>query len=210
MESLRHTNIVMFLGACTKYPRLAIVLEYCKNKSLWFLLQSRRIKLDWEDRKRLALEIARGMNFLHSFPTPIIHRDLKSLNILIDECNRAKIGDFGWTRLKAEEMTGKIGTFQWMAPEVIQSNHYSEKADVFSYGIILWEIASREPPYRDITGAQVSRGVVERDLRPEIPRGTPEPFARRMKWCWSRAPGDRPSFKKVIEELEFMNFKNIV
>lgn len=148
MESLRHPNIVMFLGACTKFPNLAIVLEYCPNKSLWSLLQHDNIILSWNERKRLSLEIARGMNYLHCFPTPIIHRDLKSLNILIDEAFRAKIADFGWTRLKSDRMTNRIGTFQWMAPEVINGEKYSEKADVFSYGIILWEIASREPPYK--------------------------------------------------------------
>jgi serine/threonine protein kinase len=67
---------------------------------------------------------------------------------LIDDGFRPKIADFGWTRLKAEDMTGKIGTYQWMAPEVITSQKYTEKADVFSFGIIMWEIAAREPPYR--------------------------------------------------------------
>ena len=77
MESLRHPNIVMFMGACTKLPNLAIVLEFCSRKSLWSLLQDSSIKLNWEDRRRLALEIARGMNYLHSFQTPVVHRDLK-------------------------------------------------------------------------------------------------------------------------------------
>lgn len=154
MESLRHPNIVMFMGACTKLPNLAIVLEYCSRKSLWNLLQNHEIKLTWEDRRRLALEIAKGMNYLHSFPTPVLHRDLKrypvlsSLNILIDDGYRPKIADFGWTRLKADIMTGKIGTYQWMAPEVIKSQKYTEMADVFSFGVILWEIAAREPPYK--------------------------------------------------------------
>lgn len=111
MESLRHPNIVTFMGACTKFPNLAIVLEYCPNKSLWSLLQNKNYSLKWSDRIWLALEISRGMNYLHCFPTPIIHRDLKSLNILIDEAFRAKIADFGWTRIKGDEMTDRIGTF---------------------------------------------------------------------------------------------------
>jgi serine/threonine protein kinase len=78
MESLRHPNIVMFMGACTKLPNLAIVLEYCSRKSLWSLLQNREINLTWEDKRRLGLEIARGMNYLHTFTTPVLHRDLKS------------------------------------------------------------------------------------------------------------------------------------
>ncbi len=147
MESLRHPNIVMFLGASTKFPHLALVLEYCTHKSLWSVLHNPKIALPWDKRKRIALEIARGMNYLHLFKPPIMHRDLKSLNILIDDSFTAKIADFGWTRVKAKEMTEKIGTWQWMAPEVIDTRIYTEKADVYSYGIILWEIASRSPPY---------------------------------------------------------------
>ena len=86
----------------------------------------------------------------------IVHRDLKPENLLLDAKMNIKIADFGWTRKMADKMTGKIGTYQWMAPEVIKSQKYTEKADVFSFAIILWEIASREPPYRNVGGAQVS------------------------------------------------------
>ena len=152
----------------------------------------------------MAIEIARGMNYLHTFPIPVLHRDLKSLNILMDEGFRPKIADFGWTRKMAEKMTGKIGTYQWMAPEVIKSQKYTEKADVFSFAIILWEIASREPPYRNVGGAQVSLDVVNNDLRPQIPKSTPEPFVKLMKKCWDRLPDKRPSFKEIIREIECM------
>ena len=77
MESLRHPNIVMFLGACTKPPNLAIVLEFCVRGSLWSVLQNQEIPLSWEDRKRIALDAAKGVNYLHSFQPPVLHRDLK-------------------------------------------------------------------------------------------------------------------------------------
>lgn len=99
----------------------------------------------------MALDAARGVLYLHSFNPPILHRDLKSLNLLLDEAFRTKLADFGWTRTLANYMTSKIGTYQWMAPEVIAGQVYTEKADVFSFGIILWEIAAREPPYRSKT-----------------------------------------------------------
>lgn len=89
------------------------------------------------------MDTARGMNYLHERGTPILHRDLKSLNLLLDESRRVKLADFGWTKGLQNYMTGKIGTYQWMAPEVISSFQYTEKADVYSFGIILWEIASR-------------------------------------------------------------------
>ena len=150
------------------------------------------------------------MNYLHCFlPRPIIHRDLKSLNILIDDAFRAKIADFGWTRIKGDEMTDRIGTFQWMAPEVITGKIYSEKADVYSFGIILWEISAREPPYKNIMGTKVSVEVVKNDLRPKIPKKTPEAMARLMKKFWDRNPLKRPSFKEIIMELEKMKTSNL-
>lgn len=148
MEVLRHPNIVLFLGACIKPPNLGLVLEFCNKGSLWSVLQNHEISLTWEDRKKIALDTAKGVYYLHSFNPPILHRDLKSLNLLLDDSFRTKLIDFGWTRKLDIIMTGKIGTYQWMAPEVISGLNYTEKADVFSFGIILWEIASREPPYR--------------------------------------------------------------
>ncbi len=135
------------------------------------------------------------MHYLHSCNPPVLHRDLKSLNLLLDESSRVKLADFGWTKGLDNYMTGKIGTYQWMAPEVIASQKYSEKADVFSYGIILWEIASREPPFKHLSGLQVSLEVLNNDLRPPIPKKTPEPFAKLMRKCWDREPSKRPSFK---------------
>ena len=137
MEALRHPNIVMFLGACTKPPNFAIVLEYCEGGTLWSALQKSG-ELLWEERRNFAIDTAKGMNYLHDRPTPILHRDLKSLNLLLDENRKVKLADFGWTKGLQNYMTGKIGTYQWMAPEVVSSHQYTEKADVFSFGIILW------------------------------------------------------------------------
>lgn len=143
MEAVRHPYIVMFLGAVTKSKNYSIILEYCDRGSLWSYLQNQENTISWEDRKRFAMEIAQGVLYLHSCTPPILHRDLKSLNIFLDKHLTIKIGDFGWTKTLEEYMTNKIGTYQWMAPEVIGNKPYTEKADVFSYSIILWEIASR-------------------------------------------------------------------
>ena len=123
MESLRHPNICLFYGACMKnIKKLALVMEYCPNGTLWSFLHNEKYFLSIEQKLQFAIDIAKGMVYLHSFPIPVLHRDLKTLNVLLDENLVPKIADFGWTRLLDKNMTGKIGTFQWMAPEVIVNN----------------------------------------------------------------------------------------
>ena len=213
MEVIRHPNIVMFLGACTKPPELCLILEYCGRGSLWSCLHDKNIKLSWEFRKKIALDIAKGVLYLHTMNPPILHRDLKSLNVVLDHACNAKLADFGWTRIKAKKMTAKIGTYQWMAPEVISGFKYTEKADVFSYGIILWELATRKPPYYGVDGTEVSQKVVKEDLRPQISRdeesSIPSSFNELMRDCWARNPVERPQFDEIISRLEEMDFKGI-
>ncbi|CAN0264517.1 unnamed protein product, partial [Scytosiphon promiscuus] len=117
------------------------------------------VDLPFKKKRQMMLDVATGMQYLHGQNPVIIHRDLKSLNVLIDENWVTKVTDFGLSRFKAtsvsEKMTGQAGTYHWMAPEVINSQHYTEKADVFSYGIILWEIFTRAIPYGGMQPVQV-------------------------------------------------------
>jgi len=207
MEAFRHPNIVMFLGACTQLPNLCIVLEFCSRGSLWNVLHDKNINMPWSLRKKISLDIAKGVLYLHSFEIPVLHRDLKSLNILLDDNFNGKLADFGWTRMKANVMTCKIGTYQWMAPEVIEGQRYTEKADVFSFGIILWELATRKPPYYGIDGTEVSIRVIKENMRPKIlEKECPAGFLILMKDCWQREQDKRPSFLQIIERLEVMDF----
>ena len=185
MGNVRHPNIVLFLGACTKPPKLCIVLEYCENGSLWTLLHFTKIDIPWKTKKKYALDIAKAVNYLHCLSPQLLHRDLKSLNVLLDHKNTCKLADFGWARIKENVMTGKIGTYQWMAPEVIACNAYTEKADVFSFGIIMWEIACRKPPYYGIEAKEVANRVVNEGMRPSIKDGdAPYSWINLMKRCW--------------------------
>ena len=122
--------------------------SYLKMKKKKEELLDEKVIVNW------FIQILFGLKVLHS--KKVLHRDLKSANIFLTTNKTIKIGDFGWTKTLEEYMTNKIGTYQWMAPEVIGCKPYTEKADVFSYSIILWEIASREPPYRNINGTKVS------------------------------------------------------
>ena len=115
---------------------------------MWSSIQKKEISKSLKDKLKLAIGIVKGMIYLHSFKIPVIHRDLKSLNILLDKHNNPKIADFGVTRLLSKKTNDKVGTIQWMAPETISSQLYNEKTDVYSFGIILWEIFFEEAPYK--------------------------------------------------------------
>ena len=125
-----------------------------------------------------------------------------------------KITDFGLARESRQTIDNirmsAAGTWAWMAPEVIKGFKYTEKADVFSFGVIMWELATRKPPYYGIDGQVVSQRVVKEGLRPKISeRDAPGPFLELMKRCWDDDPDRRPYFGEIMRELEGMNFKNI-
>jgi len=209
LKNLRHPNILLFMGACTKGPNYFIVTEFCENGNLFELLhQHRSYQLSWEDRRRIAIEIAQGMNYLHTFNPPILHRDLKSMNVLLDSYLQVKIADFGSTKFLEVHMTKQKGTFQWMAPEVIKYSSYTEKADIFSFGVIMNELAARSPPYLGVDKHKVAEYVSSKpNYRPSIPKGTPPAFAELMQKSWDANPEKRPSFSEIIDSLTKMKLK---
>lgn len=160
----------------------------------------------WLLVKRVALGAARGMMYLHSGKPAILHRDLKSANILLDESYTAKVCDFGLSRLKAHErsMTGNCGTVQWMAPEVLANQSYNEKADVFSYGVICWELLTRQCPYEEMSAIQCALAVLNRNLRPDIPKWCPPPLHALIRSCMKKNPDERPTFAQIIQALDSM------
>uniref|UniRef100_A0A6A7GAJ4 non-specific serine/threonine protein kinase n=1 Tax=Hirondellea gigas TaxID=1518452 RepID=A0A6A7GAJ4_9CRUS len=205
MRKLQHANITMFMGACTVPPHLCLVTELLEM-SLFDLLHNTSIPLPWRIKVKMALGTARGLEFLHLCDPPILHRDLKSANILLDQHFDPRLADFGLSREKVmTTMTAQTGTFQWMSPEVISGKHYTEKADVFSFGIILWEICARKIPYEGKTGFQVSLAVVQQKARPEIdPRLCPPDWAKLMQVCWGEEPSSRPTFGEIVQTMRKM------
>eukprot|EP00742_Colponemidia_sp_Colp-10_P007229 GILJ01007769.1.p1 GENE.GILJ01007769.1~~GILJ01007769.1.p1 ORF type:complete len:1687 (-),score=295.75 GILJ01007769.1:212-5272(-) len=217
MIRLRHPNLVLFMGANLKQAPLCVVTEYCAGGNLFDLLHLSKVPLSWRQRVKMALDIARGMNYLHTCTPLIIHRDLKSLNLLLvdkvkgptDEGVSVKVSDFGLSRVRsqshADKMTGQCGTYHWMAPEVIAMRPYSEKADVFSYAIVLWEIASRRVPYEGMDPVQIGVAVINEQLRPDIsyiPADCPVGLTSLIVDCWQQDPQDRPDFDSIIETLK--------
>jgi len=204
LKSLRHPNILLYIGGCISGPKHFLITEYCENGNLFeFLHGEKNNELNNIERLNFALEIAKGINYLHSFNPPILHRDLKSLNILLNSNFNIKIADFGWARLKNIHMTRMRGTFQWMAPEVILKENYTEKADVYSFGIILSELWSREPPYKGIPAKDVANMVKkDKNYRPGISKDVPIEIKELIKVCWDFEPQKRPSFLEIINYIE--------
>ncbi|GBG24021.1 Protein kinase, putative [Hondaea fermentalgiana] len=202
MSKLHHPNIVIFYGACLSKDNLALVLEFLERGSMHDFLKNESEKVDFSMLHHFATDIARGMKYLHQ-RCSIIQRDLKPRNLLIDEAYNVKICDFGLSKhmnVKEEGLTA-CGTPYWTAPEVILGEEYNNKADVFSYAIILWELITREEPYSGLPGLEVAIKVANEGLRPRIPKFCPEPIAALIEECWQHDSELRPSFGEILERL---------
>ncbi|XP_078433899.1 protein kinase superfamily protein [Wolffia australiana] len=209
MKSLRHPNIVLYMGAVIEPPNLSIVTEYLSRGSLYRLLHKPGAKEMLDERRRLSMayDVAKGMNYLHRRSPPIVHRDLKSPNLLVDKKFTVKVCDFGLSRLKANTFLSSksaAGTPEWMAPEVLRDEPSNEKSDVYSFGVILWEIMTLQQPWGNLNPAQVVAAVGFKNLRLEIPREMNPQIARVIESCWANDAWRRPSFTSIMESLKPM------
>ncbi|KAI8563497.1 hypothetical protein RHMOL_Rhmol03G0115000 [Rhododendron molle] len=207
MERLRHPNIVLFMGAVTQPPNLSIVTEYLSRGSLYKLLQMHGAGVILDDRQRLnmAYDVAKGMNYLHQLKPPIIHRDLKSPNLLVDSKYTVKVCDFGLSRSKANTFLSSktaAGTPEWMAPEILRDEPSNEKSDVYSFGVILWELLTLQQPWRNLDPRQVVVVVGFKGKRLEIPSNVNPQVAALIEACWADEPWKRPSFSSIMEYLQ--------
>ncbi|XP_022767170.1 serine/threonine-protein kinase CTR1-like isoform X3 [Durio zibethinus] len=207
MKRLRHPNIVLFMGAVTQPPNLSIVTEYLSRGSLYGLLHKPGVKEMLDERRRLSMayDVAKGMNYLHRRNPPIVHRDLKSPNLLVDRKYTVKVCDFGLSRLKANTFLSSksaAGTPEWMAPEVLRDEPSNEKSDVYSFGVILWELATLQQPWGNLNPAQVVAAVGFKGKRLDIPHDLNPQVAAIIEECWANEPWKRPSFSNIMERLK--------
>ncbi|KAM4099362.1 hypothetical protein ACJW30_07G153000 [Castanea mollissima] len=202
MRKVRHKNVVQFIGACTKPPSLCIITEYMSGGSVYDFLHKQKGVFKLPSLIRVAVDVSKGMDYLHK--NNIIHRDLKAANLLMDENEVVKVADFGVARVKTQSgvMTAETGTYRWMAPEVIEHKPYDHKADVFSFAIVLWELLTGKLPYEYLTPLQAAVGVVQKGLRPIIPKHTHPKLAELLEKCWQQDPALRPDFSEIIEILQ--------
>ncbi|EQC39506.1 TKL/DRK protein kinase, variant [Saprolegnia diclina VS20] len=211
MARLDSPYIVRFYGAIYSHPsRIRCVMEYMDSGDLKdFLKVHPRAHVNWAWKLEIALCIAKGLVYLHELP--VIHRDLKSRNILMDSHMGSKLSDFGVSREETTEtMTRGVGTYRWMAPEVLKDGHYSVAADIFSFGVILTELDTHQIPYldkRDAKGkmlsdanliAQVLRGTMKPSFSSDCP-----PWVRVLALqCMSNDPSMRPTASDLAVGLQ--------
>ncbi|XP_056294122.1 mitogen-activated protein kinase kinase kinase 12-like [Pseudoliparis swirei] len=201
LRKLKHPNIITFKGICTQAPCYCIIMEYCAQGQLYEVLRAGRqihpsLLMDW------AMGIAGGMNYLHLHK--IIHRDLKSPNMLITYDDAVKISDFGTSKELSDKSTKMsfAGTVAWMAPEVIRNEPVSEKVDIWSFGVVLWEMLTGEVPYKDVDSSAIIWGVGNNSLHLPVPDSCPESFKLLLRQCWNCKPRNRPSFRQILLHLD--------
>ncbi|GKV18233.1 hypothetical protein SLEP1_g28645 [Rubroshorea leprosula] len=212
LSSLHHPNVVAFYGIVRDGPdgSLATVTEFMVNGSLKQFLQKKDRTIDRRKRLIIAMDAAFGMEYLHG--KNIVHFDLKCENLLVNMRDPqrpvCKIGDLGLSKVRQHTLVsgGVRGTLPWMAPELLsgKSNMVSEKIDVYSFGIVMWELLTGEEPYADMHCASIIGGIVNNTLRPKIPSWCDPEWKALMEKCWASDPSERPSFSEISQKLRNM------
>lgn len=217
--ALRHLNIVLLYGICLERGRYAMVMELATQGSLFDLLHNRREQLPQAVCFSIARDIAAGLRYLHA--SHVLHRDLKSLNVLIFDGFRAKICDFGLSQVRTESsrlfsrapqsLPGRaVGTLAWMAPELLmppqegECTRFSKQSDIYALAIVFWELMARKLPYAEAPNEAVLMGwILNHQYREPIPQDTPAPMAALIRHCWSQNRDNRPTnVDEVIERLD--------
>nr|XP_042702639.1 dual specificity testis-specific protein kinase 1 isoform X2 [Chrysemys picta bellii] len=209
MNRLSHPNILRFMGVCVHQGQLHALTEYINGGNLEQLLDS-PVPLSWAVRVRLALDIARGLRYLHS--KGIFHRDLTSKNCLVkseDNGYTAVVGDFGlaekiptYSEDTQKEPLAVVGSPYWMAPEVLRGELYNEKADVFAYGIILCESIARVPADPDYLPRTEDFGLDVAAFCNMVGDDCPAAFLQLAFHCCRMEPTARPAFVEITQRLQ--------
>jgi serine/threonine protein kinase len=212
MSAVRHPNVVFFYGVSTQ-PRLCMVMEYCSRGSLFKVMKDEKLDFGWRRAISICKETTVGLFALHK--SNIFHRDLKSLNLLVTQEWHIKVCDFGLSRFNTNDnmdtMKQMRGTFAYVDPEVYNSRPFVAASDIYSLGIIFWEVANRvvtgkyAQPYSEYKHIQFDFQIVvqaaKSDLRPTIPPKCPPPFTQLIQAVLHKTQEERPSLKQIEEAL---------
>lgn len=215
MSKVQHKNLVKFIGAC-KDPEMVIATELLPAMTLRkYMLNLRPKLLELHVAMGFALDIAQAMDCLHA--NGIIHRDLKPDNLLLTANQKSvKLVDFGLAREESltEMMTAETGTYRWMAPELYSTvtlrqgdkKHYSNKVDVYSFSIVLWELLTNRMPFEGMSNLQAAYAAAFKQVRPSIPDDLPNDLVFILQSCWAEDPNIRPNFTQIVRMLNTFLF----
>uniref|UniRef100_A0A8C1A5L0 Mitogen-activated protein kinase kinase kinase 7 n=1 Tax=Cyprinus carpio carpio TaxID=630221 RepID=A0A8C1A5L0_CYPCA len=207
LSRVNHPNIVKLYGSCRK--PVCLVMEYAEGGSLYNVLHGAEPLPHYTASHAMSwcLQCSQGVSYLHGMkPKALIHRDLKPPNLLLVAGGTVlKICDFGTACDIQTHMTNNKGSAAWMAPEVFEGSNYSEKCDVFSWGIILWEVITRRKPFDEIGGPAFRiMWAVHRGTRPPLIENLPKPIESLMTRCWSKDPSQRPSMEEIVKIMSHL------
>ncbi|KAI3432561.1 hypothetical protein D9Q98_004110 [Chlorella vulgaris] len=223
MARMRHPNIVSFMGLCALPP--CILTEYCSRGSLFELLHKPDAAphLTWAVRLSMAMDAARGLLYLHSRSPPIIHRDIKSPNLLVDEHWRLKVADFNLSKILSTAQTGSsVNTAGgannpiWLAPEIVEGGQATAESDVFSFGLVMFELLTWQLPWGNAPHYRIAQMVIG-GTRPQVParEALPGPdlpdahsfeaYCNLMRECYAQVPTDRPTISHVLTRLRALD-----
>lgn len=215
MMDLSSPYLIKLNDFVAQSPYYCMVMEYMPHGSLYQVLGS-GVELPWSTRWTIAMDITYGLAALHS--KDIIHRDIKSLNVLIGNGFRAKLADFGQAKLKSSSQSvktrrsesGAVGTVAWLAPEILRDGAECSRAtDIYSYGMTLWELATRETPFSHAPNITVMTHWISQGKHENLNKVTTPKLAKLIRWCWQNDAALRPTVEQVIEALDDATPKHV-
>lgn len=196
MSQVKHSNIVTFLGASMVPPNLCFVMELCDN-SLYGILHENRETFSDHDIVQMAVDVGSACEYLHSLKPAIIHRDLKSHNVLRAADGRLKVCDFGLVKCKNTQ----AGTPAYMAPELLENKPFNKSVDVYAFGIMLNELFAGEIPFMGLDVPTIRDRAVNGERPHVLTYKVPPRVSKLISRCWAQSPQERPDFSEVVDEL---------
>ena len=205
-----HPHVLTFFGAALSGDAVStyIITELASNGSLFDYLHERKEVPSPDQSLAWAQQIASGMQHLHN--NNVVHRDLKSGNVLLALGLLAKVCDFGTARTLAKTAkTSQKGTYRWMAPEVVEDveANINKMCDVFSYGMVLYEIFDRKIPFANICSDALAGAAVVQGDCPPIPSNLPSYLHPLLRACWKKDPKQRPQFEAIVRAIQTQSFE---
>mmetsp|Transcript_17222 Transcript_17222/g.29764 ORF Transcript_17222/g.29764 Transcript_17222/m.29764 type:complete len:401 (+) Transcript_17222:64-1266(+) len=208
LGKLRHPHVLLYLGACTVPPNLCIVTEFLAGGGLDEYAHKKRVppKNNWtvDEALRKAVQVLQGLTYLHLGRPPIVHRDLKLQNVLLDKDFNVKLADFGLSCVRPSlqtMLTDRVGTPVFMAPELLLNRPYTEKVDIYSFGLCLWEMITGLNPYTEAKSLEGLTNIVVSGTRPAIPPSVPKEIGDLIQSCWHSDPAKRPDSNSVMRRI---------